>query len=42
MFLPVPRRRRPKHITNNQRGEDVLSYTPVRLIRGRGYEELGA
>jgi hypothetical protein len=23
----------------NQRGEDVLVYTPVRLIRGRGYTE---
>jgi acyl dehydratase len=25
----------------NQRGEDVLVYTPVRLIRGRGYQEPG-
>jgi acyl dehydratase len=23
----------------NQRGEDVLVYTPVRLIRGRGYQQ---
>ncbi len=25
----------------NQRGEDVLIYTPVRLIRGRGYQAPG-
>jgi hypothetical protein len=25
----------------NQRGEDLLIYTPVRLIRGRGYQSPG-
>ena len=25
----------------NQRGEDLLIYTPVRLIRGRGYQAPG-
>jgi len=27
-----------KNSVRNQRGEDVLIYTPVRLIRGRGYQ----
>jgi hypothetical protein len=26
-----------KNSVRNQRGEDMLIYTPVRLIRGRGY-----
>jgi hypothetical protein len=25
----------------NQRGEDLLIYKPVRLIRGRGYQPTG-
>ncbi len=28
-----------RNSVRNQRGEDVLSYTPVRLIRGRDYQE---
>src|ERR1700726_4374831 len=28
-----------RNSVRNQRGEDVLVYTPVRLIRGRGYQE---
>lgn len=28
-----------RNSVRNQRGEDVLIYTPVRLIRGRDYEE---
>jgi acyl dehydratase len=28
-----------RNSVRNHRGEDVLSYTPVRLIRGRGYQE---
>jgi hypothetical protein len=27
-----------RNSVRNQRGEDVLIYTPVRLIRGRGYQ----
>ena len=27
-----------RNSVRNQRGEDVLTYTPVRLIRGRGYQ----
>ncbi|MBV9380342.1 MAG: MaoC family dehydratase N-terminal domain-containing protein [Streptosporangiaceae bacterium] len=31
-----------RNTVRNQRGEDVLVYTPVRLIRGVGYREPGA
>jgi acyl dehydratase len=30
-----------RNTVRNQRGEDVLVYTPVRLIRGRGYQPRG-
>ena len=30
-----------QNTVRNQRGEDVLVYTPVRLIRGRGYQPPG-
>ncbi|MGO9188086.1 MAG: MaoC family dehydratase N-terminal domain-containing protein [Streptosporangiaceae bacterium] len=30
-----------RNSVRNQRGEDVLIYTPVRLIRGRGYQAPG-
>ena len=30
-----------RNSVRNQRGEDVLVYTPVRLIRGRGYQPPG-
>ena len=30
-----------RNTVRNQRGEDVLIYTPVRLIRGRGYQSPG-
>ncbi len=30
-----------RNSVRNQRGEDVLIYTPVRLIRGRGYHSPG-
>jgi acyl dehydratase len=28
-----------RNSVRNQRGEDVLVYNPVRLIRGRGYQQ---
>ena len=30
-----------RNSVRNQRGEDLLIYTPVRLIRGRGYQAPG-